>query len=259
MAILMTDTQSHPSDSARRVFQCAIAIALVVSLLSAGVMAGPPLSVAQDKNGSSGQANLSQTAYSSSANTITIHTKIGRDATIQSYKIQLNMTQMFFAQFRSGLKSAGYSSIRDALVSIWTKNGTGDFDYNYNKERRGNLVTVTFSFQNHNPPNDVPVELRKQNGTMVYADGVLVNVDTPVHYYLTMPGEITNTTANRTDGNTAEWHFSGSSSGQTRIYARSKISNKSGIGGMLIPGAVIVGGVVVLVGAVFAFTRRDRL
>jgi hypothetical protein len=196
--------------------------------------------------------------YSNSANTITIHTKIGRDGTIQSYKAQLNMTQMFFARFRSGLKSAGYSSIQDTLVSTWTKNTTSDFDYDYKKERHGNLVTVTFSFQNHDPPNDAPVKIMKQNGTMAYTDGVLVGVDSPVHYYLTMPGEITDTAANRTDGNTAEWHFPGSSSGQTHIYAKSKIPDKSGINGLLMPGAVIVAGLVVIAGVVFTFRRRDR-
>lgn len=256
----MDNTQSHTAKlSVKRVVRCGIVVVLVVSLLSGGAIAGPSLSANQDRNSSLVRSDQSQTGYSNSVNTITIHTKIGRDATIQSYKVQLNMSQMFFARFRSGLKSAGYSSIQDALISIWTKNSTGDFDYNYKKERRGNLVSVTFSFQNHNPPNDVPVKIMKQNGTVAYTDGVLVDVDSSVHYYLTMPGEITNTTADRTDSNTAEWHFSGSENGQTRIAAVSEIPEESGISGMLIPGAVIVGGLVVLVGVVVAFRRRDRV
>lgn len=94
---------------------------------------------------------------------------------------------------------------------------------------------------------------------MTYTDGVMVNVDSTVHYYLTMPGEITTTTANRTHGKTAEWHFSGPETDQRSVFARSKISKKSGISGMLLPGVLIVGALVVLVGIAFAFRRRDRL
>jgi hypothetical protein len=252
----------------RRAFQYAIVGVLAISLLSAGVMAGTPLSATQNRNVSLAQGNQPQTGFFGSGITMTIHTEVGRDGTIQSYKIQMNMSQTLFAQYRSNVKSGGYATIEDQFVSMWTANGTESFEHDYNKERRGNLVTVTFSFQNHNPPTNIAVGLSKQNGTAFYSDRRFVSSASvsasaewngyALNYYLTMPGEIMSTNANSTHGNTAEWHFTGGEIGQTPILATSKIPKKSGGGGMLIPGALIVGGLVVLVGIAFAFRRRDR-
>jgi hypothetical protein len=239
--------------SPRRAFQYAIAVVLAVSLLSTGVIAESPQSPVNIGNVSEERQPQSATYKP----TVTTRVEVQPDRTV-NYEIQMNMSQLAFNQVRSKARTQGYDSVAGVFKSqITPKSFSGKFKYS--KTRNGNIVTLTIQLKNFTPTNGSLV-VRKANGTMTFADQAFGTWSGgTVHYYLTMPGEITNTTANRTDGNTAEWHFSGSSSGQTRIYARSKISNEGGTSGMLLPGAMIVGGLVVLVGVVFAFSRRDRL
>lgn len=248
--------------------RCGIAVVLVASLFSTGVMANPSPPTAHDRNATLTQTNQSQTAFFGSGITITIHTEVGRDGTIQSYTVQMNMSQTMFARYRSNIKSSGYSSVEDQFVAMWTENKTESFDHDYSKERRGNLVTVAFSFQSYEPSTNIAVGIGKQNGTAFYFDRRFLSSPSTsasaewngyaFNYYLTMPGEIMNSTANSTHSNTAEWHLTGAEIGRTSILASANIPKKSGTGGMLIPGVVIVGGLAVLVGVVVAFRRRGQ-
>lgn len=264
----MSNTRSHSTKSSlRRVLQCGIVVVLVVSLLSAGIMARPSFSP-HDRNASLAQTDQSQTAFFGSGITITIHTEVGRDATIQSYEIQMNMSQTMFARYRSNIKSGGYSSIEERFVSKWSANGTENFEHDYKKERRGNLVTVTFSFNNHDPSNTTGVLVGKRNGTISYVDKRFLSSGPAsassewngytFNYFLTMPGNITASLSNSTHGTTAEWHLTGGQIGRTQIAAQSKIPDEGG-NGLLTSSAVIVVGLAVLIGIVVVFRRRNRL
>lgn len=236
-----------------RTFQYAIAVVLAVSLLSTGVVADPPQSPTNVENIS--EEKLSQSA--TYAPTVTTRVEVQPDRTI-NYEIQMNMSQLAFNRVRSKARTQGYDSPGGFFKNQITS-GSFSGKFNYSKSRTGDIVSMTIRLKNVTSTNG-SVVARKANGSMVFADQAFGTWSGgTVHYYLTMPGEITNTTANRTDGNTAEWHFSGSSSDQTRIYARSKIPNEGGINGMLMPGAAIVSGLAILIGAVVAFRRRDRL
>lgn len=263
----MDNTQSHTANlSIQRMMRCGIVVVLVVSLLSTGVMASPSFS-SYDRNSSLAQANQPQTAFFGSGITITIHTEVGKDGTIQSYEMQMNMSQTMFARFRSNIKSAGYSSIEEQFVSGWSANGTKSFGHDYKKARHGNLVTITFSLKNYNTSDTTGVWVGKENGTISYADNRFYSPKSAsassewngytLNYFLTMPGNITTSQSNRTHGTTAEWHLTGGQIARTPIIAKSKIPDDPGTNGLLKSGAVIVGGLVVLVGAVVAFRRRD--
>jgi hypothetical protein len=184
--------------------------------------------------------------------TVSVNSEVGSDATIESYEIEMTMSQRAYNYLEQSASSEGYSSVKEYMLAESfgnVKNNSESMEYSESSE--GANKTITVRFDGYTPSSRSPITVRKLNETtMLYTDRTFISASEqsssgsiPVHYTLTMPGEITNSTADSVEGDTATWDLSGAESARTVIYAESKIS--SGFG-MMTLAAIGVGSLTIL-------------
>lgn len=197
--------------------------------------------------------------------TVSIHSEVGSDGTIESYEVEMTMSQRAYNYMEQAAARDGYSSVKEYMMDGMGERKNNSENVEYSESSEGSNKTITIRFEGFTPDNNSVIMVRKKNETtMIYKDRTFVSASQqrsgqiPVQYTLTMPGEITNSTADSVDGDTATWDLSGAESAHRMIYAESKIS--SGFGLMMIA-AVGVGSLTILglvVGAVL-FYRSNGL
>ena len=169
---------------------------------------------------------------------LSIHSTVEADGTIEEYRIQINTTSTVYGFMDQQAEEDGYDSLRESFTSQINESRVGNISYD--EEFNGDEVTITITAHEFRPGPNSSLSISRDDGTLRYEDLTWVNetVQTGpssnmtervmsgfvIHYYLEMPGEITDTNAHEVDGNTAEWHESGSDAlYDNRIYAKSEV------------------------------------
>ena len=167
--------------------------------------------------------------------TATVHSTVKSDATISSYRMDVETTQFVYNLLKDQAKEDGYSSVQSYMLAESTNPG----DFTYSEAWDGDTVTMSFESTAILESEDADkLRVGKVDGMMVYEDSWFVSdeeIDTSddystamlsgigVHYYLEMPGTIVESNADYVDGKKAEWHLSGSDAFSTPIRATSEI------------------------------------
>jgi hypothetical protein len=197
--------------------------------------------------------------------TVSVNSEVNSDGTIESYEINMTMSQMVYGLMQRSASENGYSSVKEYLLSDINKSQAKKIEYE-EKSSDGNK-TVTIRFKNFKPSGDGSISIKKKDGMMTYKDRTFMGTTNTtqqgssskinVEYKLTMPGKIKNSTADSVDGDTATWELSGSNESRL-IYAKSEIS--SGLGLLAIAG-IGIGGLLIIAIAIgaFLFYRSDGL
>ncbi|WP_410765446.1 PGF-CTERM sorting domain-containing protein [Haloferax sp. DFSO60] len=198
---------------------------------------------------------------------VTVHSTVNGDGSIAEQTYQINMTRTAYGYLEEAAEEEGYESVEDSILS--DLNETEREQIEYSEEYNGDTVTMTLTRTDFIPTADDGISVTTEDGELVYEDMNFVDeaaaaeTETDfsqsitsgmsVDYYLTMPGEITDSNADVVDGNTAEWHESGSEAfNDNRIYARSEKPTFS-----MAPGFGPVSALVALLAVALVVLRRD--
>lgn len=200
--------------------------------------------------------------------TVSVDTTVGGDGTIESYAIQMNMSQESYNYLERASRSEGYSSVEYYFKNITISN--------INKENVKNIVysessedgnkTITLRLEGYTPTESRSISATKQNGTLVYTDRTFMDSGNgyggstagglSIHYTLTMPGKILNSSADSVEGDTATWDLNSSEASRTRIHAKSEVSTGFGIGGIPDAGGLAPLLIPLVIGAALAYWVR---
>ncbi|PQV43367.1 hypothetical protein [Methanohalophilus euhalobius] len=201
-----------------------------------------------------GVAILAMVLMVSGCLTITVDSKVNKDASIEKYSLQMEMGSNMYDM----LNNAGERTLKETAEE---RGATYTEEWN-----RGN-VTIIMAFNNPGPES-INVTSEVQGDYIIYRDNItadlidramdettsdystnLLDAESPIkkHYYLEMPGEIVDSNADVVNGNKAEWNMV--EAGDSRpIYAKSEIP--------LLPGFSSLMGIIVLLGLIFVTSRR---
>jgi len=197
---------------------------------------------------------------------VTVHSTVNADGSIAEQTYQVNMSRTAYGYLEEAAEEDGYDSVEDSVLSEFNESEREQISYS--EEYNGDTVTMTLSRTDFVPTADDGISVTTEDGELVYEDVNFVDEEAAardgtefsgsftggmsVDYYLTMPGEITDSNADVVDGNTAEWHESGSEAfNDNRIYARSEIPTFSNV-----PGFGAVGAVVAILATALVVLRR---
>lgn len=190
---------------------------------------------------------------------VSVNSTVTADQMIEEYRMDVETSRTVYEFLKNSAEEEGYDSIGDSLLSDIDRSRVGEVTYD--EEFDDDSVTMTITMKDFSPSASGNISVTEEDGLIVYEDLTFVEEDTQsdmeynitsdlaVDYTLTMPGKIVESNADSVDGNTAEWHATGSDAfSDTRIYAKSEIS--SGLFGDLVGlvlgvglfGAVVVGG-----------------
>lgn len=186
---------------------------------------------------------------------VTVHSTVNADGTISELQYQANMSRTAYGYLETSAQEDGYDSVKDQFMSNLNESERENAEFT--TEYNGDQVTITMRRTDVTPGDGAALNITTQDGKLVYRDQTFVNESASeepgsgmgsaitsglaVDYYLEMPGEITDSNADTVDGNTAEWHSSGSNAfTHTPIYAVSKKPTFAGMPGFG-PLAAVVG------------------
>lgn len=202
---------------------------------------------------------------------IAVHSTVNPSGEVEEYRINVTMTRQAYGFLDNAAEDEGYENVRSYLLS--DVNESVEEKMNYEQEFDGDTVYISMRLDEFEPHNSDAISVSTEDGQLVYEDTIFYNETATesdsnsdselaesimsglaVDYYLTMPGEITDTNADAVDGNTAEWHESGSDAfTDTRIYARSEKPTSIVNNGF---GSVIAGLALALITIFFAHRGR---
>lgn len=201
---------------------------------------------------------------------VAMYTTVQKDGNISDMKVAINTTSSVYSYLSSAAHTAGYSTVKDYMLSNVSQNyGTSLKNADYNEKWSGDRVTMTMTMQGSFKPED-------SSGMKIYKDGnymvfKYVSTATPtptptanpygytyndsalsglsdmmlssitLDYYLTMPGKIIDTNANVVNGNKAEWHLSGKDMSNMNMYAKSEVPATPGFGAILAIAGIMAG------------------
>jgi hypothetical protein len=204
---------------------------------------------------------------------ISVHTTVAADGTIEEYKTTINTSTTVYGLLSQQAENEGYNDIGAYLTSDINKSAYDDVVYNETVNQE--TATMTLRLIGFDPSNEEPISTTRSNGTLEFEDRSFVSdsidgsIDSEssidigsdsgsgaqVEYTLRMPGEITNSTADEVDGDTATWTINSSSSdSESRIYAESEVPSGGFGPGFGVTGAV--SGVIAAVGLVLLRRRN---
>lgn len=215
---------------------------------------------------------------------IGVHSTVAGDGTIEEYRMEITVSRTVYGLIESSAEEEGYDSVEAYLMadaagessveaddgSLFGSLGSNDAErVSYEETFDGDRVTMTITIEGVDPPTDGPITITEEDGQLVYEDLSFVNETAAdsaesefareatagfaVDYYLTMPGEITDSNADAVDGNTAEWHATGSDAFTgTRIYAVSETPTSVSVDGFGVGVALVA----MVVAVVLATARR---
>ncbi len=163
-----------------------------------------------------------------------VDSKVSSGGAIKSYKMVINTSPTVHSTLVDRAEEEGYSTVGEYLTSSFKDNL--ECEANYDQVLRGDTVSYTLEATNCEPVEGGNISIYEEDGKLVYEDKSFVNEDVPqgeiadrllsdmtLDYHLEMPGEITDSNADKVEGNTAEWHLSGTDVMKTSIYARSEL------------------------------------
>ncbi|MFC7204389.1 hypothetical protein ACFQJC_12750 [Haloferax namakaokahaiae] len=168
---------------------------------------------------------------------VSVHSTVNADGSVSELTYQINTSRTAYGYLEEAAEEEGYESVEDQILSDF--NETEREQIEYSEEYNGDTVTMTLTRVDFVPGEDSGISVTTEDGELVYEDlnfvdeaaaaeteselSQSITSGMSVDYYLTMPGEITDSNADVVDGNTAEWHESGSEAfNDNRIYARSE-------------------------------------
>lgn len=190
---------------------------------------------------------------------VSVNSTVTADQRIEEYRMDIETSRMVYGLLKDAAEEEGHDSIGDSLLSDIDRSRVGEVTYD--EEFDGDSVTMMITMTDFSPSASGNISVTKEDGFIIYEDLTFIEEGTQsdveynitsglaVDYTLTMPGKIVESNADSVDGNTAEWHATGSDAfSDTRIYAKSEIS--SGLLGDLVGvilgvsflGAVVAGG-----------------
>lgn len=195
---------------------------------------------------------------------ISIHSTVTAEGTISEYKMQINTSRTVYGFLEQSAEDEGYDSVKESILSDLNESQREKFTYE--EDIDGSDVSITIKAEDFNPPSDSNISISKQDDKLVYEDSTFLeetgsgedmSEDTEamlsglaVDYYLTMPGEITETNADSVDGNTAEWHETGSDAfSSLEVKAESEVPSGIGVPGM---GAISAIGAIIVVAIILS-------
>lgn len=202
---------------------------------------------------------------------ISVHSSVTADGTIEEYRLQINTSREVYGFLEQAAEDEGYDSFRESIVSDFDEERAETIEYD--EAFDGDEVTVTITATDVEPGPDSGISITEDGDTLIYEDRTFLNETArgepetemqrtimstvSVDYYLTMPGEIVDSNADVVDGNTAEWHESGSDAFfDNRIYAQSETPTFGAVPGFGLGVAIIAVALLAMGGAVRS--RRAR-
>lgn len=195
---------------------------------------------------------------------ISVHSTVTASGEISEYKLQINTSRTVYGFLEQSAEEEGYDSVKESVLA--DMNESQREQITYEEEFNGNDVTMTFLAEDLDPSTSNTISVEKRDGKIVYRDTTFLNesatgADAPsselsrsmlsglaVDYYLTMPGEITDSNADSVDGNTAEWHETGSDAFTSlEVQAESEAPSVFGVPGMGTVSALVAFGLVAII------------
>lgn len=166
---------------------------------------------------------------------VTVESSVGGDGTIQTYTVEINMSQGVYNYVNQRVRDEGYQSVevyfRSELEQRIDTNNAERIEYE--ESSAGDNVSIRIRLEGYTPSERSPISTTTQEGYLVYEDRIFMAanneqqdhplVERPLQYTLTMPGEIQNSTADSVAGDTATWHLNRREAQHTRIYAKSEM------------------------------------
>ena len=173
--------------------------------------------------------------------TIGVESTVGADGTVEEYTVEIDTTRQVYGLLKQGAERDGYDSLEESFTSDINDSAVGEISYE--EEIDGDDVTMTITMRDVDPSAMDNVSVSREDGRLTYVDETFYDESAEetaggseselaesmasgfaVDYSLTMPGEIVDSNADEVDGNTAEWHATGSGAfTETRIYAESEV------------------------------------
>ncbi|MGM0591151.1 MAG: hypothetical protein ACQETI_05880 [Halobacteriota archaeon] len=150
---------------------------------------------------------------------LTVESEVDADGGIERYQLQINTSQTVYGFLNEGAKENGYDGLREQFEGEFNESRAESVEYD--EDFQGDDVTITLTVEGYEPGPDSNISVETTDSSVVYEDTTFVNESgqgaetgllsgLSVHYYVTMPGEITDSNADDVDGRTAEWHETGS-------------------------------------------------
>lgn len=195
---------------------------------------------------------------------LTIHSTVEADGTISEYQMNITTSREVYGFLEQSAEDEGYENVSESILSDIDESKAESVSYE--ETFAEDSVTMSITMEGFEPGNDSDISITTEDGTMTYVDetffnesydpdssesemGEAMGATLSVDYYLTMPGEITDSNADSVDGNTAEWHESGPESMEdNRIYAESEIPTTSSLPGFgpIVAILALIGGGILL-------------
>lgn len=199
---------------------------------------------------------------------LAVHSTVTADGTIEEYRMEINTSRTVYGLLESSAQENGYDSVRASFLA--DLNESRAEQVSYDEAFDGDRVRMTITITDYDPTANDNISVTRTDGKLVYEDRTFYNeswepsdaesgglgesvlAGLAVDYYLTMPGEITDSNADEVDGKTAEWHATGADAFQsTRVYAESDVPT-----GASLPGFGVVAAVFGLLCAAYLLGRR---
>lgn len=200
---------------------------------------------------------------------ISVHSTVTADGEISEYQMEINTSRTVYGFLEQSAEEEGYESVEESLLADLNESQREQFTYE--EEFDGDEVSMTITAEDFEPPADSSISVSERDGKIVYEDTTFLNESASgldgessdlsetmlsglaVDYYLTMPGEITDSNADSVDGNTAEWHETGSDA-FTSLEVRAESEKPSMFG---VPGMGAVSAILAIVLVAFVLVIRN--
>lgn len=184
--------------------------------------------------------------------TISVSSEVGDTETIERYELEINTSTTVYGLLQASAEEDGYDSFEESI--------TEDIDegtVEYNEEIDGDDVTMSLLVTDTTPSEFDNVTIKKEDEKIIYTDEVFsdgfgseesstnesflsTNETVELNYKLVMPGEITDSNADKVDGNTATWVRSGEEAGQGFVVeAESETPTSQSVPGFGVPASII--------------------
>jgi hypothetical protein len=202
---------------------------------------------------------------------VTQYTTVQKDGTISDVKLVLNTSSYVYSMLNATSGMDNQPSFQDSMAANFTKEYSGitakDVTYNQAQDgdfvimtweakgaltplaasgvtvtENGSDVTYTYRSTTSSPASSYTSETGSMSNMSNVSNAMLNGIE--LDYYVTMPGKIVDTNANDTNGDTAEWHFSGASiENAGYMYATSDTTASSpGFESMIAIAGIFIGG-----------------
>jgi PGF-CTERM protein len=177
---------------------------------------------------------------------IGVRSTVTADGAIEEYEMNITTSRTTYGYIEQSAEEDGYENVREYMLSDVNRSAAENVSFSQAFE--DDEVTMSISMSEVDPSKSENLSVTKENGNITYVDVTFYNESDDensteaqsaaafmqsfsVDYYLTMPGNITESNADKVTGQTAEWHENGADAfTDNRIYAKSTLPSSSGSG-----------------------------